>query len=382
MAVKMHTTEFIKQHPENWRDLLKRPPYSLNIREDSNYAILSYSQTASDFSEPICKECRGLIIDLHTITPVALSFPKFFNYGEQYADKIYWPECKVQEKIDGSKILVWYDEYKKEWRLSTSSMLNAYEANVKDFGYSFGDIFEEALSNLSLTKESFITLLEPNYCYTFELVSPITRIVIPYKKASLYFIGVRSVFTFNEENPDEYELSHFIPRPKAYPMTGLKECLHVASQMGYNEEGFVVVDKHWNRIKIKSPAYVAAHHLFNNGVNSQAQILEIIEKNEQSEFLTYFPEYLDMFKAVEQAKTRYIEGALKAVKDLQNVVINNNILTQKDLATIIQKNYEEYSALLFTFLKTDLYKCFIESQWNKLTTEAKMKRLTITPTFL
>ena len=140
--MELKTIEFIKEHEENWRELLKDIPYCLTINENDNYAIFKYSQTGSDFNEQICKECRGLIIDKNILKPIALSFYKFFNYGEQFADKIYWKDCKVQEKVDGSKMLVWYDAYENKWQISTSSQLNAYEAKVQDFNITFGQLFD------------------------------------------------------------------------------------------------------------------------------------------------------------------------------------------------------------------------------------------------
>lgn len=374
---QLQIIEFINNHPENWRELIKASPYNLNIKEDEHFAILSYSQISSDFSIPMVQECRGLIIDITSpvVKPVALSFPKFFNHGEQYAEKICWSESYVQEKVDGSKILVWYDKYSQKWRVSTSAMLDAYQANVSDFDLSFGDLFDRAIRNLTISEEDFYSLLEPDYCYTFELVSPETRIVVPYKTTKIYFIGVRHIPTFTEKRPSLFTLSNFVSMPKQYPMQGLKECLNVAENMGYDEEGFVVVDSCWRRIKIKSPAYVAAHYLKNNGVNSRKRILEIIEKNEQKEFLSYFPEYADLFSELEQAREAYFTEAVRAVKELQNVAVNSGILSQKDLALLIKQYYNDYAALLFTFLKTDLFKQFVESQWNKLPLDGKLKQL-------
>ena len=293
----LKTIEFIKNY-ENWRELLSPAPYCLTIKEDEDFAILKYSQVDSDFTEEIVKECRGLVVDLHTLEPVALSFYKFFNVQETFADKIYWKECRVQEKIDGSKILVWYNTYKHKWQLSTSGELDAYTANVSDFGITFGDLFDRALQTLKIG--NFEDMLDMNFCYTFELVSPESRVVVPYKKTKLYFIGMRYVPTFIECNPDSAEhICKVIPRPKEFKLNNLKSCLNAVESMGFDEEGFVVVDKHWKRIKIKSPAYVAAHYLRNNGVNSRARILSIIEKNEQSEFLGLFPEYTDLFNEME-----------------------------------------------------------------------------------
>lgn len=69
--------------------------------------------------------------------------------------------------------------------------------------------------------------------------------------------------------------------------------------MPFNEEGYVVVDKEYNRVKIKSPAYVNAHRLINNKVINTEKVLDLIIQNEQSEFLSYFPEYTEIFKSIQ-----------------------------------------------------------------------------------
>ena len=375
----LETVKFIKEH-ENWRELLKQAPYCLTINEDNNYVIFKYSQIDSDFNEQICRECRGLVVDLHTYEPIALSFFKFFNYGEPFADKIYWKQCRVQEKIDGSKMLVWYNRYEGKWQISTSSQLDAYKANVSDFGITFGQLFDKALQTLNITNEQFYELLDRNFCYTFELVSPESRVVIPYKKTKIFFIGVRYVPDFEEYNPDSFtSLCSVIPRPKEYPLPNLKSCLAAVEHMEYDEEGFVVVDNHWKRVKIKSPAYVLAHYLRNNGVNSKARILEIIEKNEQEEFLTYFPEYKDYFEEVEKTYNDYKDKLYKAIIDIKfKMEANESVFhtwSQKDFASYINIEYNDISSFLFQFMKEDLIKMFIDVQWNRLTRESKMKRL-------
>lgn len=372
------TIEFMKEHSD-WRELLKQAPYCLTINEDNNYAIFKYSQIDSDFNEQICRECRGLIVDLHTYEPVALSFYKFFNYGEPFADKIYWKQCRVQEKVDGSKMLVWYNTYESKWQISTSSQLDAYKANVSDFGVTFGQLFDRALANLNLTNEQFYDLLDRNFCYTFELVSPESRVVVPYKKANIYFIGVRYVPDFEEYNPDSFtSLCSVIPRPKEYPLPNLKSCLAATEHMGYDEEGFVVVDNNWSRVKIKSPAYVAVSHLKNNGVNSKARILEIIERNEQEEFLTYFPEYKEYFDEIYSKYKDYKERVYRAICDIKSKMSANDPVvpwTQKDFAKYINDNYKDISSFLFKFMKTDLVDLFITNEWNNLPKDSKMKKL-------
>lgn len=80
----------------------------IGIKEESPYAIFNYA-IGCDFSNPIVQEARGIIIDLENLDVVCWPFRKFGNYNESYADKIDWSTARVQEKIDGSIIKLWWD---------------------------------------------------------------------------------------------------------------------------------------------------------------------------------------------------------------------------------------------------------------------------------
>jgi hypothetical protein len=364
MGETMKTTDFMREH-ENWRELLSKAPYFISFDEDDNFALLKYDQIRSDFSEPIVRECRGLIVDKNTYTPVALSFYKFFNVQEPNADTIDWGSAVVQEKVDGSKILLWFDNYEYAWRISTSGCLNASGANVGDLGVNFKDLFMEVFDI-----ELFVRL-EKNCCYTFELVSPLTRVVVPYEKTDIYFIGMRNMVTLEEVDPmGNFSLSH-IKRPRRFSLNTLEDCLKATEQMGYDEEGFVVVDKNWHRVKIKSPAYVAAHHLKNNGAVSRKRILEIIEQGEQDEFLGYFPEYKKYFDEIEELMNLKDGELLSAIYEIDHLTSTD----RKDFALLIMRNYKRIAPLLFKYLDGDFELGAIDNAWQSLPTDKKLEYL-------
>ena len=91
---------------ENWRELLKEAPYFLKIQESEepgweNLVLFKYDQIHSDFSEPICRECRGLVLEKGTWKVVRAAFWKFFNLGESNADEIDWDSATATSKEDG-----------------------------------------------------------------------------------------------------------------------------------------------------------------------------------------------------------------------------------------------------------------------------------------
>lgn len=368
--------EFINQHKyEDWASLLKQAPYFLKANEDADYILLKYDMVESDFTQDIVKECRGIIIDKHPLKAVALSFFKFFNIQEPLHDEIDWKSARVTEKIDGSKILCWFNKYKNKWQISTSGTLDAYTANVNDSGLTFGQLFEQAVKNSSLLElNTLFDKLDHNYCYTFELVSPESRIVVPYKKTELYFLSFRNKYTFEEFNPKENFLSNFIKTPKEYPLHSLEDCLKATEKMGFDEEGFVVVDDNWDRVKIKSLAYVQAHYTRMNEGTSYSRILDMIEFGSDGNFLKIYPEYQDKFDSVKNAKQEFEDKLSQAINA---TLINKDALNlnRKEIAEYINTEFKNLSAFLFKFIDTDLIKLFIETEWDKLPKNRKLKYL-------
>ena len=293
----LHLIHYIKNNP-NWEIDLTKKPHCLTVKRDDDFILFSYSQIESDFYNPIVREARGIILNAD-FSPVCVPFYKFGNYGEGYADKIDWNTVVVQEKVDGSLIKVW--NYKSEWHVSTNGTIDAKKCELPTdvAGYkTFYDLFRVAAENSGLD----ISLLDPDYTYMFELISPYNRVVVPYKEIKLIHIGARNIKTLEECN-----LDIGIEKPKVYAMKSLEDCIQLAKELPYDQEGYVVVDKDWRRIKIKSAAYVAIHHLKCNLITS-ARIIELIRTNESDEFVTYFPEYTDIFNSYKNRINDFIES--------------------------------------------------------------------------
>ena len=68
--------------------------------------------------------------------------------------------------------------------------------------------------------------------------------------------------------------------------------------MPWSEEGYVVCDHTFSRVKIKNPAYVAVHHL--KGKTAEHNIMTIVKANEIEEFMNTFPERKDELLRVEE----------------------------------------------------------------------------------
>lgn len=248
--------EFIYNNPFQWKELLQEKGISFH-NKDKRY-IFNYDTFACDFSDPIVQEARGIILEIDeengSIIVICWPFRKFGNFQEGYIDIIDWNSAKVQEKIDGSIIKLYF--YKDNWIFSTNGKIDAFDAPLLK---SVGTFYDLILKCNNYKNIPFDTL-DKNYTYIFELTTKENKVVIDYEEDQLYHIGTKNNFTGKEISIDIG-----IIKPKEYELNSLEKCIEAAKQLNSGNkikaEGFVVVDKNYNRIKIKSPAYIGVHHL-------------------------------------------------------------------------------------------------------------------------
>jgi hypothetical protein len=71
----MQITQFIKDH--GLAALTEQ--FGITIGEYPDYVVLNYSQIDSPKHNPMVDECRALILDRHTLQPLARGFDRFYN---------------------------------------------------------------------------------------------------------------------------------------------------------------------------------------------------------------------------------------------------------------------------------------------------------------
>lgn len=313
---KLELRDFILSH-DNWEELLIAEPYNLKISRDGDYIMFKYNQLSSDFTIPLVREARGIIFRESDWECVCHAFNKFGNYGENYCPNIDWSTASVQEKCDGSLIKLWHDN---GWHISTNGTIDAFKAELNDAKYqNFGQLVMNAIHKVFLYDRNFFELLDPSCTYMFELVSPYNRVVIPYEETKLYFLGMRDMEDGKEWDPEDSDVSYFFQLPKRYDMNSLEDIQKVANSLPWDEEGYVVCDTNFNRVKIKSPQYVIAHYARNNGVINTERLVQIVLDGEQEEFLIYASDYADELHEVEKAMYEIGYKAFDKLKELFNM---------------------------------------------------------------
>lgn len=337
---KFEVIRFINSHYFNWQELLAADPYNISIKSDGEYYILKYNMLSSDFNLKITRECRGMIIKEwkphKKFYPVSVAFEKFGNYGESYVPELDWKSAYVTEKVDGSLMRVWYDD--GYWHISTNGSIDALKAKIGDTDMTFGEMF------ISCFKPGFtFNMLNRTTMYTFEFVSPESKVVVPYRKKAVYLIGVRDGLTF-DEMPFEhfsYLADYGVKFPKSYNLHNLYECVQAAKELDWKHEGFVVRDRYFNRVKVKSPEYLIAHKSANNGVVTNSRILDMMLDSSIDDFLAYFPEFTNRVEFFVRAYQTLIETLTHEF----DAIDWNKFASRAEMAETVKKS--KYSGFLF-----------------------------------
>ncbi len=344
--------EFILAH-DNWEELLSEEPYFLKITRDNGYVMFKYNQLCSDFSIPLVREARGIIFKESNWKCVCEKFTKFGNYGESYVPDIDWATASVQEKVDGSLIGMFYDN---GWHICTNGMIDAFKTETGNAKYkNFGELTIAAIRAVFHDERYFFELLDPNCTYMFELVSPYNRVVIPYEEIKLYLLGIRDMRNGEECNPEYSDLRYFFEIPKRYNLHSLEEVQEAALALPWSEEGYVVCDANFNRVKIKSPQYVRAHFARNNNVITDRRLIDVILAGEVDEFCIYASEYADRIREIQRRMDTLKYFALKKYeqyksitdrKELAAKIIHLPVAVRGYVfkATEFQTTWEEYTS--------------------------------------
>lgn len=259
-----------------------------------NLVLLKYDQIDSPFEEEIVRDCRGLILDqADDWKAINFSMRKFFNHGEPNAATINWQTARVFEKKDGSLMQLY--SYDGQWHIATSGS-PAAGGDVGDFGFTFAELFWKTFG---------ATVLPPfarSKCFFFEITSPFNKIIVRHDKPELTLLGGRDLGTLQELSLEEAaKFFPTIPTVKTFPFSSFEECTaSYSSFSGLEQEGYVICDANFNRVKMKHPEYLHLHRL-KDGLSSKRALIEIVRNGDIDEIIASLPEYTEILT---EAKAR------------------------------------------------------------------------------
>lgn len=306
---------------------------------DEGLYVLNYDQINSPKANPIVVECRGLIID-HDFNIVSRSLDRFFNLGEQPDTQAHldWSKAECAEKVDGSLIKIY--NWKGIWYCSTRG--TAFAESNCNFGDSFKSLIFKALDcDDDVEFQHLCNLwLDSDWTYILELTCRENRVVKAYDGYTLHYLASRH--NQSGEFGDDYEKQAALMigarEVNTFKFSSVDDCINTAKHLPDLEEGYVVYQDGKPVCKVKSPAYVAVHHIRGEGL-SPKRIMQLVLINEQDEYLNYFPEDEKFF-------TPYVKALQELLYDIVIVYeLFEGIVEQKEFALSV-KDYP-FSGVLF-----------------------------------
>jgi len=316
---------------------------NISVSEKNGFYIYNYNNSVLvPRDDQIIKMCRGIVLNSKGVI-VNLPFTRFFNYHEKECDEVDLEVSEVFEKLDGSLISVWWTG--EEWEVTTRGAFYPHE-DSHNFKETFKRLFKE------------FNKLNNKYNYMFELISKDNRIVTKYDSERVVLIGAREINTLNELNQkklDKVAENISVDRPKRFNAISIDECRQLFGNMNDDEEGLVVVDKDFNRFKLKQESYLKMAKIIS--LKNQDVLDYMLGRVELDTDFTDMPELIEK---VEEVKKIYNDVKKYAMEIYNNIKYINN---QKEFASHAL-NYN-ISGILFGLKKGKDFDD-IEIRWQRL----------------
>lgn len=323
--------------------------YKIKTKQSTIYPnlyLFKYSQIESPMNERIVQECRGIILDsADNWNVVSYPFNKFFNLGEnQYIQSHFdWDDYKVYPKEDGSLVQLYY--YANKWNIASSGNPDA-SGNVNDYNITFNELVQRYLPSQEILSQ----VLDSSLTYIFELVTLENKNVVRYSPTeyNLYLLGARGKYTFEEYSP-EYVIS---THPPVFTNLTINICRSISNKeiykkvdelKGEDAEGYILVDKDFNRLKVKSKDYVAKHHLRSSW--SLKNAIQVVLNNEIDEVTNYFPEYAGQLTEIKNK----IEHLVDTIYSTYSFC--SKLSTVKDVGLYLKHDNLPFKHIIFTLYK-------------------------------
>lgn len=367
---------FISTH-KDWQELLKKEPYNLKtikpFVEHPNWFILSYNLIESDFKNPIVRQCRGTVVEVFdngAARVICGPYTKFFNWDDPNSalKLIDWKTARSYAKIDGQLIKMFkYDgDHRDHWVTNGApglyTPLDYEEGDIK----TYPDLVKAALNkdlkapaNFIITEHDFscdadwVKKVPDGWTLDFELTSPQNRIVVKYNETKLWFHGARDA-EGNEFFPEDVAEMFGIPYeiPKIYEgVDGIDAAFadYLNDMNGAENEGMVICDGNFNRIKVKCDSYLNMKFIRETSESPEA-IWRIVITEQYDDILSKAPELKEKIDEAVKTYRKFAKDLKSTIAYAIDVYENDKNKNRKEFALWVnaQVTNPAYKPIFFT----------------------------------
>ena len=283
--------------------------------------IYNYTQLTqyTNHWDEVTKSHRGLIKNSNGVV-LNNPLPKFFNL-DQLPDReeLIKKPFKVYEKLDGNcGILYW---------LADGTPQIATRGSFTSDGANFAN------KVLVPKYREYLDKLDKKYTYVFEIISPVTKIVVNYgSQERLVLLAVRA-------NDGSHELDiadvDFPDKAKLYEGWSMESILATRAD-NTTDEGIILLFEDGFRCKIKYDEYVRLHKIMTNINNIDIWKGKMYEANPN---MCHEDWQLDITKALENVPDEFFNWIKKVDSDIESAY--QEILGK---ATEVAKQYADRTA--------------------------------------
>ena len=268
----------------------------INVKKVDNLFMLNYDK--SKLNEKNIHSLglfRSVITDGEKI--ICYSPPKALKYLDFVEKSINYDSVILENFIEGTMINVFY--YNNEWNCATRGNIGAKCKFFRDYPKTYRVLFLEAMTGVGLEFD----MLNKDFCYSFIVQHPQNRIVVPFGEEKLYLIDFYKCNNWCVESVEKHELINTVLLPESieikfpdYKGRSYSELYDYFTSLNldYKVVG-VVLNQGGNRTKIWNPNYLKIKGLRGNNPKIQFQYYNLLKDKRLSEFLLYYPEYMNMF---------------------------------------------------------------------------------------
>lgn len=333
-----HLTDYVNANPQE-RFYPNRDERLVAIVRKGDLALFNYTDKCQydNIWNEIILQCRGLIVDVTTGKPVAIPFPKFFNWGEY--ERCTTAEIQsVSEKVDGTLGIVY--EYEGELWVATRGSFDSQQAQWAT----------EYLRRIVFSYEI------QDQTWLVEIVYPEDRKVVNYKDERKvvmlggYWLSGEEFSRLRVEHICEeyglqatpcYDLNTFHTMRNVEHIK--KICQNQPVEDGLNWEGFVVKFQDGQLFKFKGAGYIALHravaHL------DHKHVWEVMQKHER---VSIPDELLPELEKIEQEVRDEVSGVLIPINNFYEML--DKSLPRKELALQVTAWSKQYVSVVFGLL--------------------------------
>ena len=331
-----------------------------------NYRLASYT----DFCEPDALECRGIMFEIseegdaaEPIRLASIPFEKFFNESENplTMNLDLSQVVEIADKADGSLITTYMHDdvlqVKTKGSLTSDQAINANAFLRLDKNAQFR-------AELIKGEQLGCTII-------LEWCAPNNRIVLPYPKAHLKVLGVRSREDGSYTHFDEIDCEHFPETLKRWTkiISFDDAAAYIQSVDDMQKvEGVVFRMANGQRVKKKGQWYLALHHT-KDSITVPRRLFECVLEEATDDLRALFHDDELAIKMIADMEVFVEQKYNHMVDTVERFYERNKHMERKEYAILGQEEMERmyFGLAMMRYLGKEVdYKAFLKGKWKHL----------------